>query len=107
MIKKLLLKLRDKIFRKQDKKLDELQKKVNELHKKVNELNKKSDEQKKQNTNLKNYINKEIKRRDLWKVKNAEVQRLAKGKKIWVIKSPEPDSNEKFVWGEYNFSRAL
>ena len=100
MIKKYLLKLRDKIFRKQDKKLDELQKKVNELQKKL-------DEQKKQNTNLKNYITKEMKRRDLWKIKNAEVKRLAKGRPIWVIKSPEPDSNDRIVWGEYNFALSL
>ena len=100
MIRKLMLKIRDKIFAKHYRKLDA-------LHKKVNELNKKLDDQKKQTTNLKNYVGKELKRRDLWPVKAAEVKWLAKGKPIWVIKSPEPDTNEKFVWGEYNFSRAL
>ncbi len=100
MIKKVLLKLRDKIFRKQDKKLDELQKKVNDIQKKL-------DTQKKQNTQLKSYIEKEFKRRDLWTVKKAEVKWLAKDKKVWVIKAPFPDNNGKFAWGEYFFSSAL
>ena len=107
MIKKLLNKLINKFWRKQDKKITNLQKSVNELQKSVNELQKKLNEQKKLNRELKNYVTNETERRDYWKVRGAEVKWLAKGKKIWVIKIPAPDTDVKFSWGEYYFACSL
>jgi len=114
MIKKLINRFINKFWRKQDKKLSDLQKSVTELQKSVNnlqknanELQKKLNEQKTANRDLKNYLVKEIERHDYWKVRAAEIKWLAKGKKIWVIKIPTPDTNAKLSWGEYHFAYAL
>lgn len=114
MIKKFLIRMRDKFWRKQDKKLRELQKSVDDLKKAVDglkaselELKKKLEEQKKQTTDFRNYVTKEMERRDLWKLRASEIKWLAKGKKIWVIKSPEPDNETRFAWGEHYFANTI
>lgn len=43
----------------------------------------------------------EFTRRDEWARREMEVRRLAKGRKIWVIKCPAPDSALKFHGGKY------
>jgi len=96
MIKKFLRKIWHRFWRRQDKKLGKLQKKVDVLEKKL-------DDQKKQTQELKNFVKNELERRDQWEKRSAEIRYLARGKKIWVIKSPVPDSPERFTWGEYGF----
>lgn len=99
MIKKFLKKIWNRFWRRQDKKLGELKKAVNDLQKSTSELQKSTNElQKKLNEQKK-----ELERRDDWAVRSAELRYLAKGKKIWVIKNPAPDSPEKVKWGEYQF----
>ena len=89
MIKNLLKKIWNRFWRRQDKKLEKLEKKLNE--------------QKKQTQELRNYIKQELERRDEWEKRSAEIRYLAKGRKIWVIKSPAPATEERFTWGEYGF----
>lgn len=52
-------------------------------------------------------IKKEFQRRDIWALRDAEVQRLAHGRKIWVIKCPAPDTKEKYQWGDYAYCMSL
>jgi len=100
MIKKWLNKLINKFWRKQDKKLNELQKSVEQLEKQL-------EEQQKKTNNLRNFVKKELEKRDQWEMRSAEIKFLAKGKKIWVIKCPAPDTADKILWGPHNFSVAL
>ena len=100
MIKKWLNKLINKFWRKQDKKLNELQSAVENLEKQL-------EEQKKKTNNLRNFVKKELEKRDQWEMRSAEIKFLAKGKKIWVIKCPAPDTADKILWGPHNFSVAL
>jgi len=100
MIKRLLNKLINRFWRKQNKKLDELQKTVDNLEKQL-------EKQKNVTDNLKTYIKKEFIKRDQWEKRSSEIKFLAKGKKIWVIKCPAPDTEDKILWGPHNFSVAL
>lgn len=91
---------------------------IQELEKKVDRQQKKTGKQLKE-IDLKVYRNgkaieamrtavkEEFRRRDIWALRDAEVQRLAAGKKIWVIKCPAPDSEYKYRWGDYSFCMTL
>jgi len=59
------------------------------------------------NRRIEESIQKEFMRRDVWAFKDEEVRRLAKGRKIWVIKCPAPDSDAKYKWGDYAYCQAL
>ena len=96
MIKKFLKKIWNRFWRRQDKKLEAIKKQLTKLEKSL-------EEEKKQTRELKNYIKKEMERRDEWEKRAAEIRYMAKGKKIWVIKNPAPDTPEKETWGEYGF----
>ena len=100
MIKKFLNRLINKFWRKQNKKLNALQKSVDNLEKEL-------EAQKNQTQNLKTFIQKELTKRDEWEIRSAEVKHLAKGKKIWVLKCPAPDTKDKLLWGPHNFCLAL
>lgn len=50
---------------------------------------------------LESAMHREFTRRDEWARREAEVRRLAKDRKIWVIKCPAPDSALKFHGGKY------
>ena len=96
MIKKFLRKIWNRFWRRQDKKLEAINKKLSSLEKSL-------EEEKKLNRELKNYIKKELERRDEWGKRSAEIRHLAKGKKIWVIKNPAPATEDKVNWAEYGF----
>lgn len=64
-------------------------------------------EETKQIAALKRYVNKELTRRDNWPKRDAEIQRLAEGRQIWVIKCPSPEGSSKVRWGDYHFCVAL
>ena len=49
----------------------------------------------------------ELKRRDEWKLREAEFRFLAKGRPVWVIKCPAPESPRKVKWGDYHFAVSL
>lgn len=49
----------------------------------------------------------ELKRRDEWKLREAEFKFLAKGRPIWVIKCPAPEGPRKVKWGDYHFAVSL
>ncbi len=48
-------------------------------------------------------VKKEFQRRDIWAVRDAEVQYLAQGKEIWVIKCPAPERGQWAVDGDYAY----
>ena len=48
-------------------------------------------------------VKKEFQRRDIWAVRDAEVQYLAQGKEIWVIKCPAPERGQWTVDGDYAY----
>lgn len=56
---------------------------------------------------LERLVKTEFERRDIWALRDAEVQRLARGRKIWVIKCAAPDSKEKYTWGDYAYCLSL
>jgi len=56
---------------------------------------------------LETLVKEEFRRRDIWALRDAEVQRLARGRKIWVIKCAAPDTKEKFTWGDYAYCLSL
>lgn len=55
----------------------------------------------------KKYIGQEFVRRDEWKVRPAETERLANGRPVWVIKCPAPEGENKVRWGDYHFALSL
>ncbi len=68
------------------------------------ELNDAKTQIKKQNnriSELESIVQREFVRRDEWERKEAEVHRLANGRKVWVIKCPAPDSALKYHGGKY------
>ena len=114
--------------------LDELKKSVKELEKKVSENSRKQKEQtdilsaklsselRASTSNIrsdlrkiksevidevKNYMNQELTRRDIWPVRPAEIKRLSEGRPVWVIKCPAPEGDAKIRWGDYPFAMAL
>ncbi len=48
-------------------------------------------------------LKKEFQRRDIWAMRNAEVQYLAQGREIWVIKCPVSELNRRAVDGDYAY----
>ncbi len=56
---------------------------------------------------LKKDFKAELKRRDEWKLREAEFKFLAKGRPIWVIKCPAPEGPRKVKWGDYHFAVSL
>ena len=48
-------------------------------------------------------LKKEFQRRDIWAMRNAEVQYLAHGREIWVIKCPVSELNRRAVDGDYAY----
>lgn len=48
-------------------------------------------------------VKKEFQRRDIWAMRDAEVQYLAQGKEIWVIKCPAPERGQWTVDGDYAY----
>ena len=85
----------------QQKKELHTQKNLLESQKKLlDELRRNDKEQLKAIANLKQFIDQELKRRDSWGGRAAEVSRLAKGKPVWVIKCPAPEDDSKIRWGD-------
>lgn len=90
------------------KNLLESQKNILDTQKKMlEELRRNDREQLKAIANLKQFIDQELKRRDSWGGRAAEVSRLAKGKPVWVIKCPAPEDDSKIRWGDYPFALTL
>ena len=58
-------------------------------------------------SNVNNHIDWELKRRDRWKIMEAENKRSASGRPIWVIKCPAPEGKDKVLWGDYPYALAL
>lgn len=76
----------------EEKQADEINQLRMELEKNAKEINRLRVEQKK-----------EIERRDSWVIRDEEVQYLAKGRKIWVIKCPVSEKNRWAVDGDYAY----
>lgn len=58
-------------------------------------------------TDIKNYMNQEMGRRDLWPIRSAEIKRFSEGRPIWIIKCPAPEGEAKIRWGDYSFAMSL
>ena len=56
---------------------------------------------------LKQYIDQELQRRDDWGKRAAEIERTAKGRRVWVIKCPAPEGPVKVRWGDYAYAVTL
>lgn len=56
---------------------------------------------------LKKFINQELKRRDTWAGRAAEIRRLSGESPVWVIKCPAPEDDTKVRWGDYSFALTL
>ena len=104
----------NKVFCEQEKRLNnqnavlEKQNKDLEAQKKqLEELRRNDREQLKAITDLKQFVDQELKRRDGWGKRAAEVSRLAKDKPVWVIKCPAPEDVSKIRWGDYPFALTL
>lgn len=85
-----------------------LEKKVDRQHQETEKLLKEIERREIRNAkaikSIRKTVKAEFRRRDIWALKAEEVKRLAAGKKIWVIKCPAPDSDNKYRWGDYAFS---
>lgn len=100
MIKDLLKKVYNRFWRRQDKKLNKLQKTVDRLEKEL-------DEQKRITQNLQRNLENGFLKHEKWTRQAAEERWLAKEKKIWVIKCPIANNEDKYLNGEYNFAVSL
>lgn len=87
--------------------LEKQRKELENQRKLLDELRRNDKEQLKAIANLKQFIDQELKRRDGWGGRAAEVSRLAKGKPVWVIKCPAPEDDSKICWGDYPFALTL
>lgn len=87
--------------------LEKQRKELENQRKLLDELRRNDKEQLKAIANLKQFIDQELKRRDGWGGRAAEVSRLAKGKPVWVIKCPAPEDDSKIRWGDYPFALTL
>ena len=87
--------------------LENQRKELENQRKLLDELRRNDKEQLKAIANLKQFIEQELKRRDGWGGRAAEVSRLAKGKPVWVIKCPAPEDDSKIRWGDYPFALTL
>lgn len=76
----------------EEKQADEINRLRAEVEKNTKEINRLRAEQRK-----------ETERRDVWAIRDAEVQYLAKGRKIWVIKCPAPEQGQWTVDGDYAY----
>ena len=85
-----------------DRKLRELEKENKRQGKILDELLKNSQSL----LELKDHVDKELRRRDDWGKRAAENRRMADGKSIWVIKCPAPEE-KKVRWGDYAYAVAL
>lgn len=56
---------------------------------------------------LKQYVNRELQRRDDWGKRASEIRRTAKERPIWVIKCPAPEGAMRNGWGDYAYAAAL
>lgn len=56
---------------------------------------------------LKQYIDRELQRRDDWGKRAAEMKKKAGDRPLWVIKCPAPEGPEKVRWGDYAYALAL
>ena len=97
----------NKFWKKQNKKLNELQNKIDNMQSILDKLEKELEEEKKLTRQVQRNIKKEFIRRDAWEIKAAEVNWLAKGKSVWVIKCPMPEGSDKNTWGVYCFAVTL
>ena len=52
-------------------------------------------------------VQREFRRRDLWAQRKAEVRHLARGRRVCVIKCPAPDSPARERWGDWNYCMML
>lgn len=90
------------------KKMLEIQNDALESQKKMlEELRRNDKEQLKVIAGLKQFVDQELKRRDGWGGRAAEVRRLAKDKPVWVIKCPAPEDASRIRWGDYYFALTL
>lgn len=69
----------------------------------INQLRTKLEKNSKEIQWLRTEFKKERERRDAWALRDAEVQYLAKGRKIWVIKCPVSEQNRWSVDGDYAY----
>lgn len=85
-----------------DRKLRELEKENKRQGKILDELQRNSQSL----LELKEHVDKELRRRDDWGKRAAENRRMADGRSIWVIKCPAPEE-KKVRWGDYAYAVAL
>ena len=52
-------------------------------------------------------MEREFDRRDNWQKMASEVERLAEGRQVWVIKCPATEGILKYHWGDYYYTLAL
>lgn len=52
-------------------------------------------------------MEREFDRRDNWQKMASEVERLAEGRQVWVIKCPATEGILKYHWGDYYYALAL
>lgn len=102
-----LIKKQVELLDKQRKELDNQKKMIENQKKLLEELRRNDKEQLKAIAGLKQFVDQELKRRDGWGAKAAEVNRLAGERPVWVIKCPAPEDASKIRWGDYPFALTL
>ena len=91
----------------QKQQLEFLGKQLSDQKNILDELLKANREHLKEMNEIKLYIGQELKRRDNWGKRWAEIAREAKGRQVWVIKCPAPEDATKIRWGDYHFAVSL
>lgn len=76
----------EKLYQLQKKRLEDMQRQIDEI---------------------KACVEKEFNRRDDWKKIPEEIRRVAKDRKVWVIKCPATEGDAKYRWGDYYYAVAL
>lgn len=56
---------------------------------------------------VKQYVNRELQRRDDWGKRASETARTAADRPVWVIKCPAPEGAGKIAWGDYAYATSL
>ena len=90
-----------------DAKIREIRKENEQQGKQLKELQKACVAQTKAIEDLKDFIDRELSRRDDWPARGAQLSREAAGRPLWVIKCPAPEGPVRVRWGDYAYAVTL
>ena len=84
-----------------------LDKQTKEIRKENEMLRRQIFEHTKQTDQLRDYIHRELCRRDEWTSRGVQDRRDAGAKPLWVIKCPAPEDESRIRWGDYPYALSL